>query len=144
MTQNEKDLLLKDLCARLPYGVKFPITWPDPITSEPIETIGTISSINRYGIVSFVWDYEGQEILVKDSLHIQNIKPYLFPFSSMTEKQKQELDNLVEESVFQIIHSEDGNPQPQIPMDWYNKNHFDYRDLIEEGLVNDATGKNIY
>ena len=62
----------------------------------------------------------------------------------MTEEQKRELYNLVEETAFQIIHSEDGNPQPHIAMDWYNKNHFDYRGLIPMGLANDATGLNIY
>jgi hypothetical protein len=62
----------------------------------------------------------------------------------MTEEQKRELINLAEETAFQILHSEDGNPQPQIPMDWYNKNHFDYRGLIPMGLAIDATGLNIY
>lgn len=144
MNKEQKDLLLKDLCARLPYRIKFPITVKNPITLEPIETIGTISCINEYGIVSFDWDFEGQEILVKNSLHVKDVKPYLFPLSSMTEEQKQELNNLVEETVFQILHSEDGNPQPQIAMDFYNKYHFDYRGLIPMELANDATGLNIY
>jgi hypothetical protein len=137
MTQNEKDLLLQDLCARLPYGIKFPITVKNPITSEPIETTGTISDINRYGIVSFVWDYEGQEILVKNSLHIKDVKPYLFPLESMTEEQEAEYNDLncYELGVF---------PSMEASLDYLIENHFDYRYLIDEGLAIDATGLNIY
>lgn len=142
MKQEEKDLLLQDLCARLPYSIKFPITVKNPITSEPIETIGTISDINRYGIASFVWDYEGQEILVKNSLHIKDVKPYLFPLSSMTEEQEMEYD-----ATFGTIVYEDGRKDSVMTsksFDWLNKNHFDYRGLIPMGLAIDATDKNIY
>lgn len=137
MTPEHKDLLLKDLCARLPYDIKFPITWPDPITSEPIETTGTISDINRYGIVSFVWDYEGQEILQKNDLHIKDVKPYLFPLSSVTDEQSIEYRNLCERYCPASIYSME-------IIDWLNKNHFDYRGLIEKGLALDATNLNIY
>lgn len=133
MTQEQKDILLKDLCARLPYGVK-------------IDNIGVPSMLtsinNKYRIIVETGEVDKEPRL--DVLEIEDCKPYLFPFSSMTDEQKRELNNLVEESVFQILHSEDGNPQPQIPMDWYNKNHFDYRGLIPMGLANDATGLNIY
>lgn len=130
MTQNDKDLLLRDLCARLPYGVKV----QRYSYEDDVETIETLREIDSDGYMS--------TLECETLKHIA--KPYLFPFSSMTEEQKQELNNLVEESVFQILHSEDGNPQPQIPMDWYNKNHFDYRGLIPMGLAIDATGLNIY
>jgi hypothetical protein len=141
MTQNEKDLLLQDLCARLPYGIKFPITVKKPITSEPIETTGTISDINRYGIVSFVWDYEGQEILVKNSLHIKDVKPYLLPLSSMTEEQDKE---------YALLQTSPGKEgflyvwNCATMMKWLIENRFDYNGLIPKGLANDATGKNIY
>ena len=125
MTQTEKDLLLKDLCGRLPYGV-----WIErKLKSCKFGAKCMLNAHNINAIERGQYDF---------------CKPYLFPLSSMTEEQKWELTNLVEESVFQIIHSEDGNPQPQIPMDWYNKNHFDYRGLIPMGLANDATGRNIY
>lgn len=141
MTQNEKDLLLQDLCARLPYGIKFPITVKNPITSEPIETTGTISDINRYGIVSFVWDYEGQEILVKNSLHIKDVKPYLFPLLSMTEEQDKE---------YALLQTSPGKEgflyvwNCATMMKWLIENRFDYNGLIPKGLAIDATGKNIY
>lgn len=141
MIQDEKDLLLQDLCARLPYGIKFPITVKNPITSESIETTGTISDINRYGIVSFVWDYEGQEILVKNSLHIKDVKPYLFPLSSMTEEQDKE---------YALLQTSPGKEgflyvwNCATMMKWLIENRFDYNGLIPKGLANDATGKNIY
>ena len=148
MTPEQKDLLLKDLCARLSYDIKFPITWPDPITSEPIETTGTISDINRYGIVSFVWDYEGQEILQKNDLHIKDVKPYLFPMSSMTEEQKVELNNIFDLDVeVAITHIKNGTPNLFTGLNrlnWFIKNHFDIYDLIPMGLAIDATGLGIY
>lgn len=133
MKQNDKDLLLKDLCARLPHGVKYMRYSWDYDTDQELPVIETLECVDKDGYINHRRVYT-----------VDDIKPYLFPLSSMTEEQKKELDNLVEESVFQIIHSEDGNPQPQIPMDWYNKNHFDYRGLIPMGLANDATGLNIY
>lgn len=133
MTQEEKDLLLKDLCARLPYGVK---------CSHKNENVYSVVSIDlgKYSYI-FITNNDGFRI---GEPEIKNIKPYLFPLSSMTEEQKRELYNLVEETAFQILHSEDDNPHFHIAMDWYNKNHFDYRGLIPMGLANDATGKNIY
>ena len=144
---NYKDLLLKDICSRLPYNIRFPITVKNPITSEPIETTGAISSINRYGIVSFVWDYEGQEILVKDSLHIKDVKPYLFPLSSMTKEQKEEFN-----SYFASVPYYGDNVQEyvvpyyfvELLIEFFHKNHIDNNGLIPKGLANDATGKNIY
>ena len=130
MTQNDKDLLIRDLCARLPYGVEVEY---NSIKCE-------VLSIDTYNEELTIRVCPGYCPVVK----FENVKPFLFPFSSMTEEQKRELNNLVEESVFQILHSEDGNPQPQIPMDWYNKNHFDYRELIPMDLAIDATGLNIY
>lgn len=131
MTQNEKDLLSKDLCARLPYKVKVQDTYYKSLEPNPIWLLDLNAQCVR------LFADEGYQ-------SIEYIKPYLFPLSSMTEEQKKELYNLVEETAFQIIHSEDGNPQPHIAMDWYNKNHIDYRGLIEKGLANDATGLKVY
>lgn len=134
MTQEDKGLLLKDLCARLPYGVKVECKWKTP---APNGTYGMVCTLDSF-LLDQIYNVDDVDV------PFDEFKPYLFPLSSMTEEQKQELTNLVEESVFQILHSEDGNPQPQIPMDWYNKNHFDYRGLIPKGLAIDATGLNIY
>ena len=155
MTQEQKELLLKDFYARLPYDIKFPITVPNPITSEPIETIGTISSINRYGIVSFVWNYEGQEILEKDAIHIKDVKPYLFPLSSMTVEQRCKAQNLLPNKCeISFINSKItyyGEDCCEIKLEQFDKlfkffdsQHVDYRGLIPMGLAIDATGLNIY
>jgi hypothetical protein len=139
MTQNEKDLLLKDLCSRLDTNLVCSIYRTDD------EGVGYRDEILHGYCKGDIWyEFYFREDCSIGIDNVSKIKPYLFPFSSMTEEQKWELDNLVEESVFQILHSEDGNPQPQIPMDWYNKNHFDYRGLIPMGLAIDATGLNIY
>lgn len=107
MTQEQKDLLLKDLCARLPYGV---ILNCCNIVSETLTLIS----------------YKG---LINNDYDIDEVKPYLFPLSSMTKEQDKEFMNI------QI-----GYPS----VDWFNKNHIDYRGLIERGLAIDATGLNIY
>lgn len=114
MTQAEKDLLLKDLCARLPYGV---ILNCCEIVSEPLTLIS----------------YKG---LINNDYDIDEVKPYLFPLSSMTEEQKDIFGKLWwnTHGVNMAMHA----------IDYLNKNHFDYRGLIEKGLAIDATGLNIY
>ena len=77
MTQEEKDLLLKDLCARLPYGVKV----QGYSYEDDVETIETLREIDSDGYMS---------TLECDTLkHIA--KPYLFPLSSMTEEQRRRI-----------------------------------------------------
>ena len=131
MKQKDKDLLLKDLCARLPYGVKIQVN--DKV--EMLEGIGILDNVAEYG--SFL------------SCDIEEVKPYLFSLSSMTEEQKN--DCPISETNLNIINSNIGYGIIEIPWrlsylftDWCNKNHFDYRGLIPMGLANDATGLNIY
>ena len=132
MIKEEKDLLLKDLCARLPYGVH-------------VEYKGNI-----YDVLGIS---HGRLILCKPFMSqtleycplVEEVKPYLFPMSSMTEEQEMELDKLNPE--FYSLICEDGSRYVSMDgntFDWFNANHFDYRGLIEKGLVIDATGLNIY
>ena len=134
MTQEEKDLLLKDLCARLPYGVKV-VFFNEDLTyhSEP-KTLTGIECINNLNYSSLE-DEDGNTTIV------EFVKPYLFPLSSMTEEQKKELrtfDSLDAESTMSL-----GEWAIQL-VDFYNKYHLDYRDLIPKGLAINATGLNIY
>lgn len=125
MTQEDKDLLIKDLCGRLPYKVKAQI---------PDEYGGYTSAIESIDIDGFVVDFEGTQI------EIENIKPYLFPLSNMTAEQKREYAHIVVMSGNIATLQLTG----MTVQDWFNKNHFDYRGLIPKGLANDATDKNIY
>ena len=138
MTQEEKELLLKDLCSRLPYGIKASYYGAE----EECETWDEIEGITLDGYVDI-----GQY-----NLPIESIKPYLFLLSSMTEEQKEELNKLSQEEI-DIIEYVVNNPAPDnigfpvithYMVDWCNKNHFDYRGLIPLGLANDAANLNIY
>ena len=115
MTQKQKNLLIKDLCSRLPYEVKV-------LYKGEKYKIANVSICNE---TITIYGERGYPIEVE----IKKVKPYLFPISSMTEKQDKEFMNI------QI-----GYPS----VDWFNKNNFDYRDLIPMGLAIDATGLNIY
>ena len=132
MTQENKELLLKDLCARLPYGVKCEnynhIDGRNVFKVTDIRDNGYIcGTVNNH----YCW-------AVFDPLEL---KPYLFPLSSMTEEQKM----FLKQQNWCIAISTSGTVETTIEgIDWLNKNHFDYRCLIPMGLAIDATGLNIY
>ena len=121
MTQEHKELLLKDLCSRLPYGVKV-------LFENKVFSIDYISAI-----------YEEIKLDTSDNytLNISEVKPYLFPLSSMTEEQEEEYNNLNSYELGCFPHTEES-------LDYLIKNHFDYRYLIDKGIAIDATGLNIY
>ena len=152
MIHDEKDLLLQDLCARLPYGVKVDI--PDLF----ISTKTNVEVLNEI----FCGD-DGEFRCNGSGMLIKHVKPYLFPLSSMTEEQRIELYKALGcgyESHYHLSKEwEDFNDSIDnnglfIPAtwvsdinkmyNWLNKNHFDYRGLIPMGLAIDATGLNIY
>ena len=126
MKQEDKDLLLKDLCARLPYGVKLHCI------------SNTITCIGPYTLDTIILD----RFCNKNTEYVpfDEVKPYLFPFSSMTIEQKEEEISIKEESYYSF----DANGNIYTLQDFYNKNHIDYRGLIPMGLAIDATGLNIY
>ena len=141
MKQEDKELLLKDLCGRVPYGVK--CKYNDGV-------IVNILSVNF-----FYKQIEGWERYVNHTLKydVEDIKPYLFPLSSMTEEQKIEIKSLCDgteifdDGGWMSYISILGNFNFEINLavvDWLNKNHFDYRGLIQMSLAIDATGLNIY
>lgn len=134
MTQ-EEELLLKDLCGRLPYGVKV-LTYKLDYFHNP-SSIETLYEINEDGYISTV---------ESDTLRPIG-KPYLFPLSSMTEEQKKEYDTIIYSGI--ELHCERYYDVIDIDyfedlMDFYHKHHLDYRGLIPMGLAIDATGLNIY
>ena len=123
MTQEDKELLLKDLCSRLPYGVKIELTW---------WVMGEGTCINT------ILEPDHIEQLLNDEDGDTEIKPYLRPMSSMTEEQKKEYQYITERWMYDSSYSISDS------IDWLNKNHFDYRGLIPMGLAIDATGLDIY
>lgn len=132
MTQEHKELLLKDLCARLPYGIKFLRESWNYEWDQELSVIEVLEDIDKDGYINNTKVY-----------NVEDIKPYLFPLSSMTDEQYDQLyiDSRVKEDSIDII---DALANDMDAIDWLNKNHFDYRGLIEKGLAIDATGLNIY
>ena len=130
MTQEDKSLLLKDLCARLPYGVKMIDTEPYSAEHNPILTLSYISEDNCIGCRA------GKGFMATS---LGSIKPYLFPLSSMTEEQSKVYHELIKGmfGTSALINFE-------VLTDFFNSNHLDYRGLIKMGLAIDATGLNIY
>lgn len=116
--EDKKELLLKDLCARLPYDVKGIITYNGDKDVFIIK--GT------YNDILFLSDSE--------RCYLEDFRPYLFPISSMTKEQEKEWRYTLS-SDYQLTCD---------TIDWCNKNHFDYNGLIEKSLALDATGLDIY
>ena len=117
MIQEDKELLLRDLSARLPYGVKIELTW---------WVMGEGTYINT------TLEPDHIEQLLNDEDGDTEIKPYLRPMSSMTEEEKKEYIDTAQVS----NHCN--------AIDWLNAHHFDYRGLIpkvcalesKEGMYN--------
>lgn len=143
MTQEQKELLLKDLCGRLPYGVKVEAHGLLKAIADDYDNRDIINAhvLNGLNLRDYFKTYSincMEKVPLFNRKGVCNIKPYLFPMSSMTEEQKHELMStctFLRDSVFGWTDR---------TFDWCNKNHFDYRDLIPMGSAIDATGLNIY
>lgn len=119
MKQEDKELLLKDLCARLPYGVVV----ETQLVGMPRAKYPVLKVLQSYMLCAFMQT-------------IENVirKPYLRPMSSMTEEEKKEYKHLVAFS---------GSPTGSAKfVDWLNAHHFDYRGLIPMGLAIEVTKEN--
>ena len=124
MAQEDKELLLKDICARLPYGVRC------RVVKRSID--GEMLFIRNGLTLTF----DNIKELVTNNMY--EIKPYLFPLSSMTEEQNIEWQLLMVRDSYGILyHTIDS-------FDYLYKNHIDIRGLIPMGLAIDATNLDIY
>lgn len=141
MTQEHKELLLKDLCARLPYGVKAYIKNWSKLDRKYYEGVYTVESIDP-SLNNIFADSERSSVEVIVGYDDYEIKPYLFPLSSMTEEQKEEYCSLQQK----VIYNNKGlvNSDVMEYVNWCYKNHIDINNLIPMGLAIDATGLNIY
>ena len=148
MTQEEKQLLLLDLCARLPYGV---ICHYDCV----VPSVGKVINYDRLNGIVPVQDTIGFMVGVHTvNALFDNIKPYLRPLSSMTEEEKIEMHNLLSPEGT-AIYKKDGIALPNnhygeyVPYEFMNrviqyllKNHFDFVGLIPKGLAIAVTKEN--
>ena len=136
MKQEEKELLLADLCARLPYHVCLKVWLKDGTTEE-----GTLDLEHNYGDV------------LRDAFYyneIIDIKPYLRPMSSMTEEEENEWCGLNTDPLLEAVKERHTRIEDLMlrvksqysPLDWLNAHHFDYRGLIEKGLAIAVTEEN--
>lgn len=135
MKQEEKDLLLKDLCGRLTYGVK--VKFGD---SKP--ALLTVIEHDEFG-----WQIGSEDEFGGMITIIDNVKPYLFPLSSMTEEEQKEYRKICDLDMTILENCPmKGEPFPAMynSQDWLDAHHFDYRGLIPMELAIDATGLNIY
>ena len=148
----DKELLIKDLCGRLPYNLKvkclsdFNHDWFNFCMIDIRDNEAYITSFEPY---------------INKYVEIESIRPYLFPLSSMSNEQIEELKELCSmydpyhdydsyenwgvEVFRKHIHSDKYNFSFNMKViEWLNKNHFDYNHLIEKNMAIDATGLNIY
>ena len=139
-TQVDKELLLKDLSARLPYGVLGQCEIDASYDTE-FETIPQTHKFQAvaHGIIEdslfvspMIENQYELEIIneeIADGVYILDFKPYLFPLSSMTKEQKDEYQYITERWMNDPAYSISDS------INWLNKNNFDYRGLIEKGLA---------
>ena len=138
MTQEEKQLLLKDLSARLSYGVRIAYKenehdihhWTLCTLHAPyISKDGTIIDTDSDGWIEYV-EYQGAGMETGSRpLHLEKMLPYLRPMLSMTEEELKDFHNNTNVDPISWLHC---------AMDWLLSHHFDFRSLIEKGLALEA------
>lgn len=143
MTPEDKELLLKDLCARLPYGVKVEHLLHAPNNPSDLFAIDVYKQI-------LYCDHKGHEEWYK----VEFVKPYLRPMSSMAEEEKEEMHNLLSPEGT-AIYKNDGIALPinhygeYVTYEFMNRiiqylleNHFDFMGLIPKGLAIEVNESN--
>ena len=124
MTEEEKyRLLLVDLCARPPYGVKYCRDSWNFEWDQEMSVVEVLKDIDKEGYINYTKVYK-----------VSDIKPYLRPMTSMTKEEEEEWLKCEDEETIVSEHS--------ASIDWLNSHHFDYRGLIEKGLAIKVTEEN--
>ena len=124
MTREEKQLLLKDLCARLPYDAMIDYENHIYVLNEIDPACKDIDYIT-------VRIQDRERLMCAKNVMIEDIKPYLRPLSSMTEEENTTYE-------YGFLYSNDLQIYAEEYIDWLNAHHFDYRGLIERGLALEA------
>lgn len=141
--EDNKDLLFKDLCSRLPYGVKCNVGDDKPYTLSRIEVDEKDGHL---------LDFKEKKGGLDMQVYLSECRPYLIPLSSMTEEQSLELEIITDETIgldAYSLHDFTGYSEISLSktleiIQWCYGNHFDINGLIPMGLAIDATGLNIY
>ena len=126
MNREEKYLVIDDISGRIPHGVVFNTDWGNK-TLKGIQ-YDNVNTLLYFGVCNST-----NKVI---ETYVSEVKPYLFPISSMTDEQDKEL--------LAILEDKSDDEFEYKVVDFYNKNHIDYRGLIPKGLAMDATGLNIY
>lgn len=154
MTQEEKELVLRDLCARLPYGVI--VDYKENEFETPHWKITTIYPNTFNGWIGYDKRVGAGSESGSRPFHIGEVKPYLRPMSSMTEEESAEILNIINEWFDKELPYSTEEPFLEYalqmidcsinPMlfDWLNKKMFDFRGLIPKGLANSTEKFNPY
>ena len=153
MEKEDKEILLRDLCARLPYGVK--VKTPN---DDEVYTLLSLNPNKGIAVIGMPFD----DVFATSKVKVEDIKPYLRPLSSMTDEEKKDLLNYVvskDSKYFEVCSDgsiTDMSPDVQdfksFELKWINfhpnttsrnigwllKNHFDFCDLIPKGLALEA------
>lgn len=131
MKNEEKEILLNALCGYLPYGLNSAVVKFDDNDGSEYYTDCEILGIRRNRLVEFIRLQDDKEIGRSEWYDISWFKPYLRPMSSMTNEEKNEWVRLRVDVDKYIVGYE-------VVVDFYNRNHFDYRGLILDGLAMEA------
>lgn len=137
MTQENKQLLLVDLCARLPYGTI--VDYKENEFETPHWKITTIYPNTFDGWIGYDKRVGAGSESGSRPFNIGEVKPYLRPMSSMTEEEVKEFYDV------ECMDAKVGYIKPAWNwhftvngIDWLNKKMIDYRGLIEKGLALEA------
>lgn len=137
MTQEDRKLLLQDLSARMPYGVKIKLG----------DYVYQVCGYNSEKPLPLnIWYYYGNSSKSLIDVYLEDYHPYLRPLSSMTEEEENEFKKIFELELKAIEspggHTIESAASSVFAIDFYNKYHFDYRGLIEKGLAIEVTEEN--
>lgn len=135
MNREEKYLVIDDISGRVPHGVVCKTDWGNK-TLKGIQ-YDNVNTLLYFGVCNST-----NKVI---ETYVSEVKPYLLPISSMSDKQKKELDDtLIRLNLKALSDEMSSEVIATYEIDFYNKNHIDYRGLIPKGLALDATGLNIY
>lgn len=138
MDKIEKELLFKDLCARLPYEVVIHTDWKDVKLDHDHCNIGMLYYERYSEEAKKECGYDENDCsIIISGCYYGGVKPYLRPMSSMTEDEEIDFTFLSEE-ILSVGKNDDTCVLSVGQIDWLNAHHFDYRGLIEKGLALEA------